>query len=416
MPSNSITFTEDRLARLKPPATGRDVYRDTMSPLIVRVTSTGVKTYSIYKKMGGKPVRHTIGQVGKILLKDARAAAAVALGKIPLGVNPNVEKKQRAAKRVRITFGQLWDYYLEQHAKPHKKSWRDDEGRYKRHLETEWKDKPLDGIDQAAVEHLHTKVGVDAPYEANRLRALLHKMFSLAPKIGFKGPNPVHGIKRFKEHQRERFLQADELPTFFKALEQMRIDSPVVADALEVALWTGARRGNVMAMRWEELALQRAEWTIPAAKHKNGKQIVVHLPAPALEILVKRQETAGTSPWVFPGRRHGKHIQDPYKPWRALLEASGLKDLRPHDLRRTMGSWETATGANLQVVGKTLGHASLASTQVYARLNLDPVKAAVNKAVEAIEAARDRKADMSVKVASVAISHTVSPASQVPAV
>ena len=304
MPSNSITFTEDRLARLKPPATGRDVYRDTMSPLIVRVTSTGVKTYSIYKKMGGKPVRtrHRAGRQDPA--KGSPGCRRRRLSKIPLGVNPNVEKKQRAAKRVRITFGQLWDYYLEQHAKPHEKSWRDDEGRYKRHLETEWKDKPLDGIDQAAVEHLHTKVGVDAPYEANRLRALLHKMFSLAPRSASRAPT------RCMESSGSRNISGSDSLRQTSCRRSLRPWSKCVSTArswlmpLKWRYGQGHGPGNVMAMRWEELALQRAEWTIPAAKHKNGKQIVVHLPAPALEILVKRPPV--TSPWVFPGRRHGK--------------------------------------------------------------------------------------------------------------
>ena len=169
-----------------------------------------------------------------------------------------------------------------------------------------------------------------------------------------------------------------------------------MADALEVSLWTGARKGNVISMTWDELALQRAEWTIPGSKHKNGKPVIVHLPSPALDILLRRQQTAGDSPWVFPGRRRGKPLFDVYKPWRALLAESGLKDLRPHDLRRTMGSWETATGASIQIVGKTLGHRpGSQATAVYARMNLSTVKDAVNKAVEAIQAAKNTGGDNS---------------------
>ena len=160
-----------------------------------------------------------------------------------------------------------------------------------------------------------------------------------------------------------------------------------MADALEVMLWTGQRKSNVLQMTWHELALNRGEWTIPGTKSKNGKPITVHLAEPAMRVLLARQQTAGESPYVFPGRRLGRPLMDPYRPWKTLLKASGLPDFRPHDLRRTLGSWQTATGANLQVVGKTLGHRDLASTAVYARLNLDPVKLAVNKAVRAMQAA-----------------------------
>ena len=63
---------------------------------------------------------------------------------------------------------------------------------------------------------------------------------------------------------------------------------------------------------------------------------------------------------------------------------AGFRDLRLHDLRRTLGSWQAATGASLPIIGKSLGHKSLAATQIYARLNLDPVRASINKATDAM--------------------------------
>jgi integrase len=387
--SNRVTFTTSWLSRLKPPASGREVYRDATLPgLCLRITASGATSYSVYKKVDGRPLRVTIGSADQLSLKQARDLAGVALGKMAAGTNPTREKRQRQQQEIRenITLGVLWAYYLENHAKPRKKSWEEDEQRYDRHL-ADWAHKPLASITGALVQQRHNEVGQKGRYEANRLLSLLHKMFAMAGKIGFDGPNPAHGIEKFPEESRERFLQPDEFPKFFAALAELRIDSPTAADAIEVTLWTGQRRGNVLSMRWDELALQRAEWTIPGSKSKNGRPITVHLPEPAMSILLARVQTRGASEWVFPGRRAGKPLFDPYKPWRALLASSGLKDLRPHDLRRTMGSWETSTGASLQVVGKTLGHADLQSTQIYARLNLSPVKAAVNKAVEAMQAA-----------------------------
>jgi integrase len=387
---NTVAFTTTWLSKLRPPASGREVYHDTTLPgLCLRVTPDGLGSYSIYKKFRGKPLRVTLGRADQLTLKQARDLAAVALGKIAAGINPNEEKREQEQQETRdsLTLGALWGYYLTSHAKPKKRSWKVDEQRYERHLK-KWAGKPLAAVTGAAVESLHNEVGEKSGhYEANRLLSLLHKMFGTAPKIGFDGPNPAHGVERFAEESRERFIQPDEMPRFFEALATLQEESPVAADAIEVTLWTGQRRGNVLSMEWDELALQRGEWTIPGAKSKNGKPITVHLPEPAMTILLARLQTRGASPYVFPGRRHGKPLVDPYKPWKALLKASGLKDLRPHDLRRTMGSWQTATGANVQVVAKTLGHADLASTAVYARLNLDPVKQAVNTAVAAMQAA-----------------------------
>jgi integrase len=335
----------------------------------------------------------TIGDAKAISIQQARDQAAVIIGKLASGVNPVEEKRERTRERARkaATLGELWAYYLENHARPHKRTWRVDEQRFTRHIDT-WKNRKLCEVSKGDVERLHKQVGKKSGhYEANRLMALVHKMFSLADKVGYDGPNPVNGVEKFTEDSRERFLQPDEMPAFFDAVAKLHTTSPTAADAIAVALWTGARRGNVLSMRWDELALDRATWTIPGEKMKNGKPQTVHLPSPALEILRRRQEAAGASPWVFPGRRLGKHLSDPTRPWRELLKASGLKDLRPHDLRRTMGSWETATGANLQVVGKTLGHLDSTSTAVYARVNLAPVREAVDKAVAAMEVARDSK-------------------------
>ena len=400
--SEKTPFTEKRVRSFDMPADGaeRVYYYDANTPgLAVCVFSSGARVYYLYKKVDGKPVRIRLGNIDELSLDNARDAAQARLGEIAKGQNPHEEKRQRAQQR-KMTLGALWSFYLENHAKPKKRSWLEDQQRYDRHVK-QWADRPLTSITAADVELLLNQVRAGShcdalkrkrkkrggPYEANRLRSLLHKMFALAPKIGYRGTNPVAGVDKFPEESRARFLQADELPAFFKALADLRNESPVAADAIEVALWTGARRGNVMAMRWEELVLQRAEWTIPGSKFKNGKPMTVHLPEPAMAVLLARLRIRGDSPFVFPGRRHGKPLQDPYKPWRALLAASGLKELRPHDLRRTMGSWQTATGANIQVVAKTLGHRDLASTAVYARLNLEPVRTAVNKAVEAIQAA-----------------------------
>jgi integrase len=156
-----------------------------------------------------------------------------------------------------------------------------------------------------------------------------------------------------------------------------------------LCLWTGQRQGNVRSMTWAELDLSAETWTIPGAKFKNGKPLTVHLSAPAMTILRARKEAAAKGvEWVFPQADNAKrYVTNPVKAWRRVCRAAELPDVRIHDLRRTLGSWQAATGANLSAIGKSLGHRTQATTAVYARLDLDPVKAAVNKATAAIEAA-----------------------------
>jgi integrase len=142
-------------------------------------------------------------------------------------------------------------------------------------------------------------------------------------------------------------------------------------------------------MRWNEIDLTNGRWAIPGAKFKNGKPQVVHLAPPAVEILKSRRKN--DSEWVFPGA--DGHLRKPQRAWRNLCRRANLQDLRIHDLRRTLGSWQAAGGTSLAIIGKSLGHRTAQATAVYARLDLEPVKASVNAAVAAMAAAGAAKSN-----------------------
>ena len=82
-------------------------------------------------------------------------------------------------------------------------------------------------------------------------------------------------------------------------------------------------------------------------------------------------------------------MEEPKKAWSTLLKKAKLADMRLHDLRRTMGSYQTMSGASTTIVGKTLGHKSQAATAVYARMNLDPVRASMEAAVDMMRASKE---------------------------
>lgn len=91
--------------------------------------------------------------------------------------------------------------------------------------------------------------------------------------------------------------------------------------------------------------------------------------------------------WVFPGLGGSGHMVEPKRAWSSLLQRAGIENLRLRDLRRTLGSWQVALGTNLAVIQKTLGHADISTTMVYARLNIDPVREAMEATTAAIMAA-----------------------------
>jgi integrase len=177
------------------------------------------------------------------------------------------------------------------------------------------------------------------------------------------------------------------------------LDSCLAADALAneenfhmrdyflLALLTGVRRSNVLAMRWDEINLIRDEWRIIT---KGNSAQTVTLSPEVVTILSERQQAAN-SEWVFPGTGKTGHLVEPKKAWQRLLDRAGLSDLRIHDLRRTLGSWQAKTGASLLIIGKSLNHKSTQSTAIYARLDLEPVRESVNLATTAMLNAAGRK-------------------------
>ncbi len=346
--------------------------------LKLSVRSSGVKTFLLYRKIQGRPERVTIGRFPEVTIEQARNKVDILNAKIASGINPNEEKR---GMRSEMTLKGLFDRYLERYAKVHKKSWQEDADQFRRYLK-DWENRKLSSIRKSHIQKLHTDVGTNkGHYAANRLLALLHTMFNRAIDWGWDNANPAHGIKKFKEKSRDRFIQSDELPKFFAALSEET--SIIVRDYILLSLLTGARRSNVLAMRWDEINFDRATWTIPMTK--TGDSHTLPLVPAAIDILKTRQENnTNCNPWVFPGAGVSGHLVETKKPWKRILNKAGIKNLRIHDLRRSLGSWQAATGANLSVIGKTLAHKNVSTTAIYARLNIDPIRESMNKATDAI--------------------------------
>lgn len=384
-----FSFTKSALGKLPLPESGRAEYLDTKTPgLNLRVTCKGKRTFSFFRRVNGQLIRMTLGEWPAMTVDQARTAATAAMAKAQRGKDPREAKRQaRNCPLVR----DLFDFYLEQHAKPHKKTWPEDQAQYERYIKAQWSGRKVDSIRRADVATLHTKIGAKhGPYAANRVRSLLHTMFALGIDAElFKGPNPVTGVKKFREESRDRFLDADELQRFFQALDAEPHE--VIRDYLTLALLVGARKKNLLAMRWDDLHVDRGVWRIPDTK--AGEAQIVVLSAAAVAVLQRRLKSRSDGcPWVFPttGNHPSKsgHLQDPTIVWNRVLAAAGLKDVRLHDLRRTLASWQALTGSSELVIAKTLGHAmGSRATAVYARLTTDPVRESVEKATAAIMAA-----------------------------
>jgi integrase len=382
MAVEKINFTKAALDALPVPAPGKRIYHwdSKTRGLAICVTGTGSKTFYVYRKIGGKPQQYRIGPYPDLSIEQARRKADEYNGLVAVGEDP--KDRQREAKKD-PTFEQVFEWYMEVHAKPRKESWREDQAQFNRYLQG------LAGvkvakISMADIRNLHTRVGKEhGPYAANRLLSLVRGVFNKAIKGQFiKSVNPALGIDKFVEVSRARRLEAEEIPLFFQAVEED--PNADIRDYIMLSLYTGARKTNVLEMRWDQIDFTTATWQIPMTKNKTPQTVT--LDKPELEIL-KRRKANGSGLWVFPGSGKTGHMVEPKGGWRRILDRAGIRDLRIHDLRRTLGSWMGDEGASMPIVGRALNHKSQATTQVYLRLSNNPVRQAKTKAIEALQRA-----------------------------
>jgi integrase len=401
-----IRFTKTALAALPLPKKGaRSVVYDTEIPkLAIRLTAAGTRTFNVVKRDGASIAWVKLGTFPDMTPEQARKAAERVMGDFANNINPAMAKR---AERDKQTLGEAYRRYYDDHVVPRgiksadeiKAMWERCLGplpdalakkhgrkRTKHPAGADWSKRKLDKIDNPDVRALHANIGKTNRTMANRVVELLSSIYNRAIEWGYRDSNPCDGIKPFKETKRDRFIQAGELPRFFTALAADT--SADFKHFVLLSLLTGARRSNVLAMRWQDVNVPAATWRIPQTKN-DDPQIVALVPE-AVEILQERkpQDTG----YVFPAPSKSGYATPPKKRWRALLDRAAVVDLRIHDLRRSLGSWQAISGASLAIIGKSLGHKSADATMIYARLSLDPVRASLNTATSAmLEAAGVKK-------------------------
>jgi integrase len=374
-----INFTKATLLEIKPPEKGRAIFHDTKEKgLSLYITPTGHKSFYIKKRIKGQSKEIILGHFPDMTVELARKAAQKIKGQIAEGKNPLKEKEKLANEK---TFGEVYKLFMEKYAKIENKNttWRDIEKRLKKIL-PHWSHRFLSSITRYEMQDMHARIGQEhGKIEANRVFSYIRTIYNKMIDWGWEGVNPAAKIQKFREQKRDRFILHDELPKFMEALEVE--PNRDMRDFFLMCLYTGARKSNVLSMRWEDIDFSINEWRIPDTK--NGEPVRIPLIEEALEILNDRSCLKGSSiPWVFPGHGKSGHLAQPKVAWERILDRAGLKNLRIHDLRRTLASYQAIAGTSLLIIGKSLGHKSPQSTAIYARLSNDPVRASMESALD----------------------------------
>jgi integrase len=219
----------------------------------------------------------------------------------------------------------------------------------------------------------------ETPFQANRVLALLSKMFNLSERWGLRpdNTNPCRHVERFKEKKRERYLSTEELARLGAALreaEEEGSELPSVITAIRLLIFTGARLSEILELEWENVDLEIGAFRVPDSK--TGFKLII-LGTPAMEVL-KVTPQIMDNPYVCPGQKAGSHLASLYRTWQRIKQKANLKNVRPHDLRHSFASVGAGAGLGLPVIGALLGHKEAATTQRYAHLAADPLRRAAD--------------------------------------
>lgn len=338
------------------------------------VTKAGTKCFVIsYRKEGGGQGRQVIGHYPADTVEEARTEAQRRLSGVKAGRDPG---KERQALRAVSTASQLADLYLGDYAAARHlraSTVRDARTVLGYALPTLGPRKVSD-ITTPELRSLFGRIARDiSRYQANRLLAVLKRMFGLSVERGWQLTNPCQPLGKFPMDQRWRNLSESEVARLLNACNAYPDQN--AANAVRLLLFTGARMREVLKARWEQFDLERGIWEKPSAHTKTRRQHRLELEGPALTLLAEMRLKTN-SPYLFPGKAklsaNGEYVPQPRadlkRPWAWLCRKAGLTDVRLHDLRRTTASFMLNGGASLATIGKALGHTQAATTARYAQL------------------------------------------------
>jgi integrase len=356
----------------------------------LRAFPTGRKSWLLQYRFGGRTRRIVIGPFPGVKAEEARQRATDLRGRIARGEDPAASRDDA---RKDLTVAELCALWLREGCIDLKPSSVD---AYSRNVANHVV--PLIGpirlakLRRADVEWMQLAVAEGATRAdrrgkprarivvrggkgaAARTVACLRAALNWAQRRDLVASNPAE-VKTYKTGTVERLLTTAELARLGAALAEAESRHPRAVDALRVLLLTGARKQEVLRLKWDEVDFACAALRLPDSK--TGRKVIA-LPPPAAAVLARQPRIEGV-PWVFPGLGRKGPLVGLQGPWESIRAAAGLSDVRVHDLRHAFASVAVASGESLYITGKLLGHVRPETTARYAHLADDPVQAAAGR-------------------------------------
>lgn len=363
-------ITPKLVREVEPPASGnRRIYDTEIKGFGVRVTAAGAKAFVLNYYAQGRERRYTIGSYPDWSVAAARAEAATLKRAIDRGDDPlGTRQETRAAP----TMPELFERYAAEHL-PRKapRAATDDRSMWEKIILPFFGHRKVVAVTHADCDQLHREVGLTGrKVRANRVIEVLRKAMNLAVRWGWRTDNPASGVQRNPEEGRERYLTREEVGRLTAALSAHR--ERASATAIRLMLLTGCRRGEALTARWAEFDLAAGVWIKPSAHTKQRKMHRVPL-SDSVVTLLREWRSAQGGEFLFPSR-DGRPLTDVKRTWEGVRRATGLEDVRLHDLRHTFASILVSGGQSLPMIGSMLGHTQAQTTARYAHLMDEPLR------------------------------------------
>lgn len=307
--------------------------------LFLLVGSSGSKSWIVRVQKDGRRRDIGVGSAAKVSLKVARERAAVIRSQIEADIDPVAERRKAAGvptfrEAAKLVHGE------------HKRGWKNAKhrGQWLATLEAyafpAFGDVAISAIDAPAVRDALASIWLTKPETARRLRQRILTIIDWAIAKGYRAnPLPIAVIDKALPRQRAKAkhhaaLPHSELPAFMARLREKETMGRL---ALEAAILTAARSGEIRLMTWAELDLASGTWTIPADRMKAGREHVIPLPRQAVALFERMKEhRRGDIGLVFPGFARGRPLSD--MTLIKVLRDMGVRAV-PHGFRSTFRDW-----------------------------------------------------------------------------
>ncbi|MDR8390966.1 tyrosine-type recombinase/integrase [Aliifodinibius sp. S!AR15-10] len=354
-------------------------YYDTeLKGLILRITPNGTKSFCCRYEFEGKTTRMTFGKYPAMDVEQARFKVIRVKQDVKIGRDPKTwdkvdrheniklrrKEEELVSKSLGTSVGELADkfkkIYLPQLRPITQRNYK---GILERHILPELKDEPIPVTDKTTYIDLLDDIAYTQghPSTANNVKSLLNTMLNFGVKRNLIDKNPAKNIPQYTPTNgkggRDRWYRDDEIKKIWSAINELKYEPTQVY--YKILFLTGQRRGETLKMKWADIDLENGVWLIPAEDTKGKRENEIPLLEWSASLIYGLKEYSGSSEYVFESPRKpnkGEHIKSIKYSIKSIRDNSGIKDFRPHDIRRTITTNMAKMKVPSDILGKILNH------------------------------------------------------------